>query len=373
MKDVRMYSTIEGAKKFAKNLKSLLDGSGIIFTLNRCQTATAVAGGFRDWHDLSQSLKNSDRSVVPDAFRRRLVAALPQPCWIPALLWLDEGYFPKWTDGNLTDNYYRAVVPYVFSSSVIHRSKSALLRPGSGQGQRLRESLVVSLLLGGKGGTRLVPRLDPDTLALIVRGDIASLFGTDASHPRFEKDFASLVASGIFEYEDGVLRVLPADREEVAAHVAKGHADRAHYFSGVGRDEAIEALTVALSANGIEQATRLAEAVVGLGSEKYITPSGPILNMFSKLAEDGQLTTISRAWRLFSIVHPDNAHFVREAVPAKISSLYLARNRGIDAGKIVKWASAQPDWADHLKSSLQDPARFKNTVDAMAEAIEAVG
>ena len=99
-----------------------------------------------------------------------------------------------------------------------------------------------------------------DTLALVVCGDIPSLFGADASHPRFEKDFASLVAAGIFEYQGGVLRVLPADKEEAAAHVAKGHADRAHYFSGVGRDEAVEAL----SATGIEQATRLAEAVVGL-------------------------------------------------------------------------------------------------------------
>ena len=143
MKDVRMYSTLEGAKKFAKNLKSPLEGSGIIFPLNRCQTATAVAGGFRDWHDLSHSLKDSDRPVDPKTFSRRLVEALPQPCWIPVFLWLDEGHHPEKGNDGLTHNYYRAVAPYVFSSSVIHRSKSALLRPGSGPGQRLRESLVV--------------------------------------------------------------------------------------------------------------------------------------------------------------------------------------------------------------------------------------
>ncbi|KRQ95258.1 hypothetical protein CQ10_33135 [Bradyrhizobium valentinum] len=368
-----MYSTIEGAKKFAKNLKTLLDGSGIIFPLNRCQTSTAVAGGFRDWHDLSQSLKNSDRPVDPETFRRRLVAALPQPCWIPVFLWVDEGQWPEEEDDELTHNYYRAVTPYVFSSSVIHRSKSALLRPGSGPGQRLRESMVVSLLLGGRGDTRLIPRLEPDTLALVVCGDMASLFAPDARHPRFEKDFAALVAAGIFDYQNNILRVLPADKEEVAAHVAKGLADRALYFSDEGGNQAVEALAVALSASGIEQATRLAKAVVGVGSEEYITSWGPVLDMFSKLAEKGQLTAISRAWRLFSTLHPQNAHFVRESVPAKISSLYLARNRGINADKIVKWESAQPDWADHLKASLQDPALFKNAVDAMADAIEAVG
>lgn len=274
-----MFSTLEGAKKFAKNLKTLFDDSGIIFPLNRCQKAAAIAGGFRDWHDLSGSLAGADRPVDPGAFRRRLIAFLPQPCWIPVLFWLDEGNLETADGDGLSRNYYRAVVPYVFSSSVIHRSKSALLRPGSGPGQRLRESMVVSLLLGGKGDKRLIPQLEPDTLALVVSGDTASLFGDDARHPRFEKDLASLVAAGIFEYEDGILRILPADKDEVAAHAARGFTDRAQYFAGVGGDEAIEAL----SATGIEQATRVAEAVVGKGSETHITPSGPILEMLSKL------------------------------------------------------------------------------------------
>jgi len=371
MKDARMFSTLEGAKKFAKSLKTLFDDSGIIFPLNRCQKAAAIAGGFRDWHDLSRSLAGSARPVDPGAFRRRLLAFLPQPCWIPALFWLDEGN-PETVDGDgLSHNYYRAVVPYVLSSSVIHRSKSALLRPGSGPGQRLRESMVVSLLLGGKGDKRLIPQLEPDTLALVVSGDTASLFGDDAEHPRFEKDFASLVAAGIFEYEDGILRVLPADKDEVAAHAAKGFTDRAQYFAGVGGDEAIEALAVALSATGIEQATRVAEAVVGKGSETHITPSGPILEMLSKLAEDGQLIAVSRAWRVFSMIHPESANFVRESVPAKISSLYLARNRGIDARKMVEWMSTGSQWAEEVKAALHDPARFKSTVDEIADAIEA--
>jgi hypothetical protein len=155
--------------------------------------------------------------------------------------------------------------------------------------------MVVSLLLGGKGNKRLIPRLEPDTLALVVFGDQASLFGVDAEHPRFKKDFASLVAAGIFEYEDGILRVLPADKDEVAAHAAKGFTDRAQYFASIGGDEAIEAIAVALAAAGVERATRLAEAVVGKGSETHITPSGPILEMLSKLAEGGRLIAVSRA------------------------------------------------------------------------------
>lgn len=118
------------------------------------------------------------------------------------------------------------------------------------------------------------------------------------------------------------------------------------------RDEAIEALAVALSASGIEQATRLAEAVVGRGFEAHMTPSGPTLDMLSKLVVDGRLSAISRAWRPFSTVYPDNALFVRESVRATISSLYFAGNRGINAGRVVKWTPAQPDWALHLGASL---------------------
>jgi hypothetical protein len=371
MKDARMFSTLEGAKKFAKNLKTLFDDSGIIFPLNRCQKAAAIAGGFQDWHDLNGSLAGADRPVDPSAFRRRLIAFLPQPCWIPVLFWLDEGNLETADGDGLSHNYYRAVVPYVFSSSVIHRSKSALLRPGSGPGQRLRESMVVSLLLGGKGNKRLIPQLEPDTLALVVSGDTASLFGDDARHPRFEKDFVSLVEVGIFEYEGGILRVLPADKDEVAAHAARGFNDRAQYFAGVGGDEAIEALAVALSATGIEQATRVAEAVVSKGSETRITPSGPILEMLSKLAEDGQLIAVSRAWRVFTMIHPESANLVRDSVPAKISSRYLVRNRGIDTGRMVGWMSTRSEWAEALKAALHDPARFKSTVDEMADAIEA--
>ena len=149
------------------------------------------------------------------------------------------------------------------------------------------------------------------------------------SHPRFEKDFATLVAAGIFDYQNAVLRVLPADKEAVAEHVAKGLADRAQYFCDEGGNQAVEALAIALSASGIEEATRLAKAVVGAGSEEYMTSWGPILDMFSKLAENGQLTAISRAWRLLSTLHPQNAHLVRR-VRAREDFFALSRSEAGD-------------------------------------------
>lgn len=71
------------------------------------------------------------------------------------------------------------------------------------------------------------------------------------------------------------------------------------------------------------------------------------------------------------MIHPESANFVRESVPAKISSLYLARNRAIDAAKMVEWMSTRSEWAEEVKAALHDPVRFKSTVDAIADAIEA--
>ncbi len=47
-----MYSTINGAKKCAKDLKRLFDDSDFEFPLNKCQAVVARAGGYRDWRDL---------------------------------------------------------------------------------------------------------------------------------------------------------------------------------------------------------------------------------------------------------------------------------------------------------------------------------
>jgi hypothetical protein len=64
-----------------------------------------------------------------------------------------------------------------------------------------------------------------------------------------------------------------------------------------------------------------------------------------------------------------NADFVRESVPAKISSRYLAGHRRLNTSEIVSWASHNPDWPDRLKATITKPALFALTVDEMASAI----
>lgn len=129
-----MYSTINGAKSRAKHLKQLFDDSGFCFPLHKCQAAIAKAGGFRDWRDLEGTLNKARRPVDPDAFQRRLLNALPQPCRPPVLAWLDNEPAETVRDKKAPPRWYRDVFPYLMATAALHRSRTALLRPGSGSG-----------------------------------------------------------------------------------------------------------------------------------------------------------------------------------------------------------------------------------------------
>jgi hypothetical protein len=364
-----MFSTIDGAKKCAKELKRLFDQSGFVFPLNKCQTVVAVAGGYRDWHDLEGALAHARRPVVPDHFRKRLMAALPVPCVPPALAWLDGEPGEAAPDSSTPPRWYRDAFPYLMASAALHRSRTPLLMPGSGAGQRLRQGLVVDLLLNTHGGDRPFPLLEPDTLAFVFRGALEELFRDDFRHPRFEVELETLKEAGILDVLPGRVRVLPPDQEALVVHVERSLANKAQLWGEQGGEAAASALHDALAAIGVRNAMRVADAVSRHGSDAYTTPAGPVLELLSQLAEEGELETFAKAYRLFSTIRPANADFVRESIPAKISSLYLARNRQLNSSKILSWASRNPEWPDTLKAAVGQPAAFAITVDSMATAI----
>jgi hypothetical protein len=364
-----VYSTHEGAKKCAKDLKRLFDDSGLVYPLNKCQKAVAYGGGFRDWHDLEGALRSGARLIEPAAFRKRLLTYLPEPCHPPVIAWLDKDPSETAPDPATPPRWYRDVFPYLMAAAVLHRSQTALLRPGSGAGQRLREMLVVGPLLNVHGGARPVPWLEPDTLAFVFNGNLMSVFRDDTQHPRFKTELENLTAAGILTVEEGRVRVLPPDADSVARYVADHRTGKAQYWADAGGTEAARALHDALAAIGVRNARRVADAISRLGSEAYITPSGPVLELLSELAEEGELETFAKAYGLFATVRPMNADFVRDSVPAKISSRYLASHRRLNASKILSWASDNPDWPDRLKTTIAKPALFALTVDSMAGAI----
>ncbi|WP_198400355.1 hypothetical protein [Bradyrhizobium pachyrhizi] len=118
-----------------------------------------------------------------------------------------------------------------------------------------------------------------------------------------------------------------------------------------------------------ETLQRIAEAIASQGSAAYTTPSGPILDLLTKLAEEDDRASFSRAFILLARAAPANAAFVGGAVPAKISN-FLIKHRGVKATALIKWTESNPDWTEELKNALRDPDLFVRVVENFASAIK---
>jgi hypothetical protein len=223
-----MFSSYDGAKRQAKKLHSALADNFVVYPLNRCQTAVATAGGYRNWHDMKSAVTGRASQNDIKEYRDRLLEYLPEPCRRPAVYWLDD-VSTEWTEadgvqGSFSKSWYECIFPYEFAMMAVHRRHTDLVRPGSGIGQRLREGLVQTLLLHMSGVDRC-PTLDGETLALNYAGTMASMFrGRELEHPNFEREFNRLVDGGVFSWASdrsgiGVLSIFPPSPSILIEHV----------------------------------------------------------------------------------------------------------------------------------------------------------
>jgi len=249
----------------------------------------------------------------------------------------------------------------------VHRGRTALIRPGSGSGQTLRERLAIGLLLNQ--GANSVPRFDPVTFSFHFSGVLEELFHADFQHPRFKTELDTLTAGGVLEVRQDEVIVLTPSAQMVAGRVAKEKIEKAKYWSGKTSHEAVLALGDALAIIGVRNSLRVADAICRFGSNAFITPSGPALDLLSELADEGDLETFSRVYGLFSSVQPMCTRTLSESLAAKISSRYFSCHLRLDAKRILAWAAKNPDWPDQLKSAITEPSYFVHTVDRMANAI----
>lgn len=207
-----MYSTLGGAKKRAKDLKNLLQESGIIFPLAKCQHAIASAGGFRDWHHLSTAMASSSAGDIPFDFWGKVLEVLPEPCRFPIECSLGGDPDRERQGMPPSERWLRDVLPYLIALEVVLRTSVPLLQPGSGDGQRLRLAIVSTLLLNFGENCDITPKLIPDTLSVRLPAALARLVPKLASHPRFEATISELTLAG----------VLSADADETTVSAPPG-------------------------------------------------------------------------------------------------------------------------------------------------------
>lgn len=377
-----VYSTYDGAKSRAKSLQRQLEKSSIRFPLNRCQTAIARAGGFKDWHDLQANLDSSPKVEDVTTYRRRLKAALPIACQRPvAASWEPEGDDKQAASDDIPPYFFRDVWPYVMAAEVLHRTTTDVIRPGSGAGQKLREAMVLGVLLNVHGGTQVVPVLDPDSLALDFPGTIDTVFRDEARHPRFDRELGTLTAAGVLSVIDDrdrgpMVRIeAPAGLDDEVLRHQVLHVDYAvssaeHYDDDESSQALVRSLNDVFSSLGIDDTLKVARAIVAQHAPEYATPSGAMLEVLSELARNGQIRGFAYAFSTFTHVHPMNATFVSARAPAMIGE-YLAIHHGVRSERWNEWLEQNRSWAGRVRELLEAPAQFESFIAATASAIKA--
>lgn len=368
-----MFSTSEGARKRAKELKRRLDASGFDYPLNRCQKAVAIAAGHRDWHDLNAALDGKRIEVDAHRYARRLLQCLPVPCRATANGMLDGVPLPEIRDENTPPRWWHDVFPYVFSIAVIHRSQTAVIRKGSGPGQKLREDIVLGLLMNRHGGSFALPLLDPESLTLVYRGDHPTLFKSDFRRPGFAAELGNLVRAGVIELRTGEVRIVAPDRDAVKEHALGGWIQKAGSGSLDSAGLALEAFRDVLAMIGVREALQVADAAMQFGSDAFDRPAGALLDLLSRLAEQGELDVFAEVVRIFEMMHPESSRSIRSSVPVKIVSRYLGGNLSLSASHILAYDASEPGWRERLQNDASDPVRFVETVRSVAAGIETMG
>jgi len=236
-----MYSTYAGAKRRSHALHAALREAEVDVNLTSCQHALARGGGYQTWHHLRRVLADGARRPAQvDGFLERASLAMPTQALGPTRRWVEvelDRLDPR--DGDAGSDrsrrhWYATEWEFVFAVGVMHRATTALLRPGSGRGQRLRQDMVCYLCMGP-----IDARLDRPTLRLTFEGRRSELFKETLKHPHFLREFARLNDAGILEWraadgepasDEGTLVLAPPPPELVRHHVRKCRELDAEYW-----------------------------------------------------------------------------------------------------------------------------------------------
>lgn len=216
-----MYSTLDGAKKCAKQLKTILGRSGLAFPLGKCQAAVARAGDYSDWHDLACRIDRRPDTHLPYDYWGALIRNLPEPCHLPVRAYLRDEFASEEADEARTKCWIRDTLPYLANLEIVHRSTTPLLRPGSGKDQKMRLQIVSGMLLDIERQLGFTPKFDPVTITAIFDGAPAAILPKLAAHPRFSEAITALTAAGILNMKSETTYLHAPDNEELRAEIIR--------------------------------------------------------------------------------------------------------------------------------------------------------
>jgi hypothetical protein len=109
------------------------------------------------------------------------------------------------------------------------------------------------------------------------------------------------------------------------------------------------------------------DAINQQDSPDYITPSGAMLTLMTKLAQEGDLAGFSQAFVAFARAEPRKASLLQSSAPAKILNGYFFKHRGLNPATFERWERANWAWGDRIIAALREPGRFAQVVREMAD------
>jgi hypothetical protein len=355
------------ANAFAKTMCRLFKDSGLHFPLHACLELTAKAAGFACWQALVRTA--AFPFVDETKFYDRLLEALPFACRPPFNAWrageaVSEtvpGYPPRW---------YLDAIPYFLATMALHL-RTPVLAPGSGAGQKMRVRIVEHLMMAWQHYGLAAPLFDPVNFDFVFHGRADDIFAELAEERAFERERDRLVREGILKIDPKTVRLASPGAEAVTSHAVWSRASKAKDWLENDPACAGDPLHEALSLIGVRRARDVAEALLAYSDKEYIMASGPLRDVLSEIANDGDLDVFVHALNVFSYILPGSARELRDAVPAKILNQFVARNRQVPIAGAFRWMQVNPDWADTLRATADRPASFTLTVNAMVEQMRA--
>ena len=194
-----MFSTYDGAKRLAKKLRNAASANGANLSLGACQTATAVAGGYRDWQHLRDTLGTGGNRVTdPRTFGNRLRQALPT---IPASC--AESVIAALHRGRGESAQEDAVADWAFDIWLM-RTAHPLCRQGSGPGLLIRQQLVNGIIQQFDNATFD----ETDNTITFEACELRELFGDIVDDHRFPGELDKLIKGGIYALHEEPKRLL---------------------------------------------------------------------------------------------------------------------------------------------------------------------
>ena len=201
------------------------------------------------------------------------------------------------------------------------------------------------------------PLFDPANFDFVFQGGASAIFADLADHPAFERERDRLVDEGILTLLPKNVRLATPGIEGVRAHAIWSCADKVKMFLDYDPSGISEPLYGALSLIGVRRAREIVEALLRCGDKTYIVACGPLRDVLSQIANDGDLDVFVHTLNVFAHILPSSARELRDAVPAKILNEFVPRNQKVPIAGAFRWMRDHPNWADRLRGSAMEACR----------------